>query len=388
MAITNNGGAGIPADGVATLTNKVIDGASNTLTVRLANDVSGTLPLANGGTAATSAPAAMASLMGYTTTATAAGTTTFTNTSSYYQQFTGVTTQTIVLPVTSTLALGWSYHIVNNSTGNLTVQSSGLNTLITITSGTTSMVTCILTSGTTAASWEAGITDFSTYTGTGAVVLGTSPTLVSPVLGTPSSGTLTNATGLPISGLLASTSTALGVGSVELGHATDTTIARVSAGVASIEGVNIVTTSSTDTLTNKTINAPVIISPEERVTVSATAAATTVQFDVITQGVLYYTSNATANWALNVRGNSGTTLTSGLSVGDSCTISFLVTTGATAYYLSSLTIDGNAQTVKWTNGTAPTAGNASSVDAYQFTIVKTAATPTYTVFGSGPIKYA
>jgi hypothetical protein len=82
----------------------------------------------------------------------------------------------------------------------------------------------------------------------------TSPTMTAPVLGTPASGTLTNATGLPISGLVASTSTALGLGSIELGHATDTTIARASAGVVTIEGVNIVTTSSTDTLTNKTIS--------------------------------------------------------------------------------------------------------------------------------------
>ena len=58
-------------------------------------------------------------------------------------------------------------------------------------------------------------------------------------LGTPTSGTLTNCTGLPVAGITASTSTALGVGSVELGHATDTTISRVSAGVAAIEGNNI-----------------------------------------------------------------------------------------------------------------------------------------------------
>ena len=86
----------------------------------------------------------------------------------------------------------------------------------------------------------------------------TSPTLTTPVLGTPSSGTLTSCTGLPISGLTASTSTALGVGSVELGHATDTTLARASSGVVTIEGVNIVTTSSTDTLTNKTLTSPTI----------------------------------------------------------------------------------------------------------------------------------
>jgi len=159
----------------------------------------GVLSVAGGGTASTTAPKAMATLMGFTSTATAAGTTTLTNTSSYYQLFTGSTTQTIVLPVTSTLATGWTFHICNNSTGVLTVNSSGGNLVISIPSTTTAMVTCIGIALTTAADWEAGITDFSTATGTGAVVLNTSPTLVTPVLGTPTSGTLTNATGLPIS---------------------------------------------------------------------------------------------------------------------------------------------------------------------------------------------
>ncbi len=86
----------------------------------------------------------------------------------------------------------------------------------------------------------------------------TSPTLTTPALGTPSSVTLTNATGLPVSGITPSTVTALGVGSVELGHATDTTISRVSAGQIAVEGVNVVTTSSTDTLTNKTLTTPII----------------------------------------------------------------------------------------------------------------------------------
>ena len=94
----------------------------------------------------------------------------------------------------------------------------------------------------------------SDETGTGALVFANTPTLVTPILGTPTSVTLTNATGLPITGLVNSTSASLGVGTVELGHATDTTIARASAGVVTIEGVNIVTTSSTDTLTNKTLS--------------------------------------------------------------------------------------------------------------------------------------
>jgi hypothetical protein len=219
----------------------------------------------------------------------------------------------------------------------------------------------------------------------------TSPTMTAPVLGTPASGTLTNTTGLPIAGLVASTSAALGVGTVELGHATDTTISRVSAGIVAVEGVNVVTTSSTDTLTNKTLTSPtinnavssypVLKSPEERLTVSATAAATTVQFDVLTQGVLYYTSNATANWTLNVSGDSGTTLNDSLTTGDSITIVFLVTQGSTAYYGSALTIDGTSVTPKYITGTAFSAGNASSIDSYVYTIIKTGSA-TFTVLAS------
>ena len=51
------------------------------------------------------------------------------------------------------------------------------------------------------------------------------------------------------------------IGTLDLGHASDTTIARVSAGVVSIEGVNIVTISSTDTLTNKTLTSPTLTTP-------------------------------------------------------------------------------------------------------------------------------
>tara|TARA_R110000868_G_scaffold300126_1_gene560494 strand:- start:31066 stop:32655 length:1590 start_codon:yes stop_codon:yes gene_type:complete len=167
-------------------------------TLGLASPLATALPVTSGGTGKTTANAALTNLTTFTTTATAAGTTTLTSSSTYFQYFTGTTTQTITLPVTSTLAQGWSFHIVNNSTGNLTVNSSGGNLVITVLPGITAMVTCILITGTTAASWEAGLTDFSTVTGTGAVVLATSPTLVTPALGTPASGVLTNATGLPL----------------------------------------------------------------------------------------------------------------------------------------------------------------------------------------------
>ena len=92
--------------------------------------------------------------LGYTTTATAAGTTTLTSASNNQQFFTGSTTQTVVLPVTSTLALGLSYLIVNNSTGVVTVQSSGANIITLIPAGGSVRCTCILITGTTAASWS------------------------------------------------------------------------------------------------------------------------------------------------------------------------------------------------------------------------------------------
>lgn len=128
-------------------------------------------------------------------------------------------------------------------------------------------------------------------------------------------------------------------------------------------------------------------SPRETATVSATAATGTINFDVLTQSILYYTSDASGNATLNLRGSSGTTLASLLAVGDAVTVVFLQTNGATAKYVSQLQIDGSNVTAKWQGGAAPTAGNASAVDAYTITVVKTAATPTYTVFAS-QVKYA
>jgi len=166
-------------------------------------------------------------------------------------------------------------------------------------------------------------------------------------------------------------STITNTGTLTLPTSTDTLVGRA----------------TTDTLTNKTLTSPVInggtlVGPEERTTVAATAATGTIAYDAITQGVLYFTSNASANWTLNIRGNSGTTLSSILAVGDAITVTHLVTQGATAYYNSAVQIDGSAVTPKYQGGTAFAAGNASSIDAYVYTVVKTAATPTYTVFAS------
>jgi hypothetical protein len=119
----------------------------------------------------------------------------------------------------------------------------------------------------------------------------------------------------------------------------------------------------------------------EVTTISATAATGTIDYDVTTQSVLYYTSNASANWTVNVRGNGTTSLNTLMSTGQAVTVVFLVTQGATAYYNNALTIDGSSVTPKYQGGTAPTSGNASSIDAYSYTIVKTGSAA-FTVFAA------
>jgi len=144
---------------------------------------------------------------------------------------------------------------------------------------------------------------------------------------------------------------------------------------------------TTDTLTNKTLASDYFTGPIENTTVSATAATGTINFDVITQGVLYYTTNASANFTLNFRGNSGTTLNTLLATGQAISVVFLNTNGATPYYANAFQIDGTSVTPKWSGGTAPSAGNASAIDSYSFTIIKTA-TSTYTVLAGGNTKFA
>ena len=119
----------------------------------------------------------------------------------------------------------------------------------------------------------------------------------------------------------------------------------------------------------------------EQATVSATAATGNINFDVDTQSVLYYTTNASGNWTLNIRGDSGTTLDSIIASGQSITVAFLVTNGGTAYYQTAFQVDGNAVTPKWQGGSAPTGGNSNSIDVYVINIIKTGSA-TFTAFES------
>jgi hypothetical protein len=135
-------------------------------------------------------------------------------------------------------------------------------------------------------------------------------------------------------------------------------------------------TGSSSVLAAKLVNAL------ETATISAIAATGTINYDITTQSVLYYTSNASANWTTNLRASSGTTLNTAMATGESITAAFLVTQGATAYYNSVVQVDGATVgvTTKW-QGAVPSAGNVSSIDVYTYTVLKTGAA-TFTVLAS------
>jgi len=130
---------------------------------------------------------------GYTSTPTAAGITTLTSSSTANQFFTGTQTQTVKLPSTATLTLGQEFIITNNSTGVVTVQTSAAGAITTIPGGSQATFTVASTASQT---WIAEFTGNNTVTGTGAVVLANSPTLVTPTLG---AATATSINGLTIS---------------------------------------------------------------------------------------------------------------------------------------------------------------------------------------------
>tara|TARA_Y100001972_G_scaffold69337_1_gene84491 strand:+ start:165 stop:1235 length:1071 start_codon:yes stop_codon:yes gene_type:complete len=124
-----------------------------------------------------------------------------------------------------------------------------------------------------------------------------------------------------------------------------------------------------------------IQSVAEKVTTAATAATGTINYDVLTQAVLNFTSDAAANYTLNIRGDGSNSLDSIMDTGESITIAHIVKQGSTPYYNNAVTIDGSSITPEWQGGSAPSSGNANSLDVYSYTIIKTGSA-TFTALAS------
>ena len=278
---------------------------------------------------------------------------------------------------------------VKNSTGtgvavpagkSMIVFNTGSNVVETVTALATGTVIPVANGGT-------GVT---TSTGTTNVVLSASPTLTgTPLAPTASPGTNTTqiATTAFVGAAVTAATGSLGTMSTQnasavaitggtingttVGASTASTGAFTTLSANSTTGLSGTTTLSGTTAITGALSISNLITAGEKTTVSPTAATGTINFDILTQGVLYYTTNASGNWTLNVRGDGSTTLNSIMATGETRTITFLATQGGTAYYQSALTIDGSSVTPKWQNGIAITSGNTSGIDIYVLTIIKT-----------------
>lgn len=236
--------------------------------------------------------------------------------------------------------------------------------------GTTTLGSTALSLGATTTS-VSGLTlsspTISTITNTGTITL---PTSTDTLVGRATADTLTNKTlTAPV------ISTISNSGTLTLPAATDTLVGRA----------------TTDTLTNKTLTSPALNGavfnwPVESWYINATAFAGYTAYLQTNGAVHYLTTASTANGTLNITAASGVTLNSVMATGQAITFSLLIT-NTTAYYANAYQVDGSAVTPKWSGGTAPSAGNASATDIYQFTILKTGSAA-FTVFAAGPVKYA
>jgi hypothetical protein len=290
------------------------------------------------------------------------------------------------------------YIVINGSSYSVTVKVSGL-TGVSVPSGKRTVIynngtdvgnqvdyLSTLTLG-TALPVASGGTGVTTSTGTGATVLSTTPTLVTPVLGVATATSINKvaftapATASTLT--IADGKTLTASNSLTLAG-TDSTTMTFPASSATVAGLGIAQTfTATQTLNgSSTTFAEIIKNAAEPITVSATASTGTINFNLLTQSILYYTTSASGNWTTNLRGDGSTTMDTILSTGQAATMVFMATQGTTAYYNSSVQVDGTTSgvTTKWLNG-APTTGVQNAIDMYTYTVVKTASA-TFTVFAS------
>jgi hypothetical protein len=227
---------------------------------------------------------------------------------------------------------------------------------------------------------------FLSVSGTNTITATVSPSLTAysagQMFGFVAANTNTGATTIAISGLSAKSIVtplgALNAGDIQSGYFY---LIYYDGTSFQLLGISTSLTSLTLSGTLSVAGVSTLNSIKETTTVSATAATGTINFDCSTQPILYYTTNASGNWTMNFRGTSSVSLNTLMSVGQTLTVTFLATQGATAYYNSAVQVDGSSVTPKWQSGITPNAGNASSVDSYTYAIVKTGSAA-FTVFAS------
>jgi hypothetical protein len=167
------------------------------------------------------------------------------------------------------------------------------------------------------------------------------------------------------------------VGNLNLGNVLITSVATtfpnsfLANSTATLGNATLTLGSQTTTVGNLALNNATIENIQEPANITATAANATINIDILSNVVVYCTANATGNFTVNFRGNAGTTFNNAVPANVSVSSTLVTTQGATAYYNSLVQVDGSTVTPKWQGGTAPTAGNASSVDVYSYTIIKT-----------------
>lgn len=273
----------------------------------------------------------------------------------------GATTRNITAPAQSK-----AYIVINAGTGSIVVRGSGPTTGVTVIAGERCAV-----------AWNGS--DFVKISSTVSTV---AVATANGFAGTNTNGTVTLST--TVTGVTKGNGTALSAavaGTDYLAPPSGTAILKANSGGAlanATPGTDYVAPGTATTFTaRQTFNgsttalAAVLANAAETVTISATAATGTINYDVTTQSVLYYTSNSSANWTMNFRGNSSNSLDSLMSTGQSITVVFMATNGSTAYYNNAVTIDGTSVTPKYQGGIAWSYGTASGIDAYTYTIIKT-----------------
>lgn len=334
----------------------------------------------------------------YETTVVSSGSKSLTNTSARFQRFTGTTSGQIVnLPDTSTLYVGDYFLITNNSTQSVQIKnfdgSIALGT--SLLSRQNAKYICVSTTDNTSSSWNVSFEGSEFATGSGNLVYGNGPSIVLPLAGGTTPGLIGYGSALGQAYLTLGSGS--GVANIYNSAMNDTTFSKLAgnntfsgagntfSGIVNLNGLNVNVANNLNS--NGTLKIKPVIETVKLDTASIASGAT-YDLDVKTSAIVTTTTPA-GNFTLNVRGDSTTTLSSMLFVGESITATAIVPNGVgvtTGYVINALKIDGTSNVVQWVNSTVPTSFSkntlASNSDAFTFTIVKTDSNPSYKVYGS------